>query len=114
MHFNVAAALVCLQACLSVAAPAAGDQQVLGAQGASKTKFKCDLPPAVSPKKDGLPDAEDIFSSKEAFKKQVERHTAIVQVPSISYDDLGDVEEDERWLVFFDFHKVLKEQFPIV
>ncbi len=76
--------------------------------------FKCDLPPAVSPDGDGLPSADELFSGKAAFAKQVERHSAIVKVPSVSYDDLGEVFEDERWLVFLEFHKVLETVFPTV
>ena len=77
-------------------------------------EFRCDLPPAVDPSKDGLPSANTLFSSRQALLKQVERHTAIVQVPSVSYDDLGDVWEDDRWLVFLKLHGVLEQHFPNV
>ncbi|KAK1586107.1 peptidase family M20/M25/M40 [Colletotrichum navitas] len=74
--------------------------------------FKCDLPPVVSPS-DGLPSAKDLFSSPEAIRKQVERHAAIVRVPSICYDDLGDFDTDKRWDVFYDLHDVLKKTYPV-
>jgi Gly-Xaa carboxypeptidase len=74
----------------------------------------CSLPPAIDPSGDGLPSADDLFSSDEALAKQVERHQAIVRVPSISYDDLGEPEEDPRWAPFFDLHKVLEKTYPIV
>jgi len=110
MHAILALAL----ASLSAAAPST-EQHVLGPDLAiSKSGFKCDLPPVVSPKEDGLSDAKHAFGTKAAFMKQVERHAALVQVPSISYDDLGEVDEDPRWLVFFDFHKELETQFPTV
>jgi len=88
-------------------------QQVM-ADRSRATDFKCDLPPAVSPDGDGLPSADELFANDHAFRRQVARHSAIVRVPSISYDDLGDVWEDERWLVFLEFHKVLEELFPAV
>ncbi|KAK2021752.1 peptidase family M20/M25/M40 [Colletotrichum zoysiae] len=81
--------------------------------GAAASGFKCDLPPVVSPSDDGLPSAEDLFSSPEAVRKQVERHAAIVRVPSICYDDLGDFDTDGRWDVFYDLHNVLKKTYPV-
>ena len=75
--------------------------------------FKCNLPSPESPD-DGLPTANDLFSGKVALMKQVQRHSAIVRVPSISYDDGGDVYKDERYLIFFELHRVLEELFPSV
>ncbi|GKT40449.1 putative carboxypeptidase VC_A0337 [Colletotrichum spaethianum] len=74
--------------------------------------FKCDLPPAVTPS-DGLPSAKDLFTSPEAVRKQVERHAALVRVPSICYDDLGDFDTDKRWDVFYELHDVLKKTYPV-
>ncbi|KAK6213634.1 peptidase family M20/M25/M40 [Colletotrichum tabaci] len=74
--------------------------------------FKCDLPPPVTPS-DGLPSAADLFSSPDAVRKQVERHAALVRVPSICYDDLGDFDKDDRWRVFYDLHDVLKKTYPV-
>ncbi|KAF7559520.1 hypothetical protein G7046_g4632 [Stylonectria norvegica] len=74
--------------------------------------FTCDLPPALSPDRDGLQSADQLFSSKHALLEQVKRHQAIVRVPSISYDDLGSFDEDERWAPFYDLHRVLAETYP--
>ncbi|KIL92888.1 hypothetical protein FAVG1_04069 [Fusarium avenaceum] len=82
--------------------------------GQDKHDFKCDLPPVLAPAEDGLPSANDLFSSKEAFNTQVKRHQAIVRVPSICYDDLGDVDEDKRWAPFNDLHDVLAKTYPAV
>ena len=79
-----------------------------------KSNFKCDLPPALDPSHDGSPSASDLFSSKKALKRQVERHQALVRVPSICYDDLGPFDEDDRWLPFYDVHDVLEETYPAV
>ena len=86
-------------------------QQPLGSE-VQTSKFKCDLPPAIDPAGDGFPSAEDLFSSDDALAKQIERHQAIVRVPSICFDDLGDVEEDPRYAVFHTLHEVLAETYP--
>ncbi|RFU80511.1 acetylornithine deacetylase [Trichoderma arundinaceum] len=96
-----------------VAAPA-GDhsQELLGS--VTPSRFNCELPPILDPTGDGLPSANDLFSSKSAREQQVRRLQDIVRVPSISYDDLGPVGEDERWAPFYDLHDVLKATFPTV
>lgn len=80
--------------------------------GQNEHDFKCDLPPVLSPGNDGLRSANELFDSKDAFNKQVKRHQAIVRVPSICYDDLGDVDKDERWAPFYDLHDVLAKTYP--
>ncbi|KAK1623651.1 peptidase family M20/M25/M40 [Colletotrichum phormii] len=91
--------------------PIAGTGTGSGPNNAASS-FKCDLPPPVAPS-DGLPSARDLFTSKAAVQKQVERHTALVRVPSICYDDLGDFDKDERWNVFYELHDVLKKTYPV-
>lgn len=89
------------------------DQLPLGrVPGLSPGGFNCDLPPPINPTGDGLPSTDELFSSDVALRKQVERHQAIVRVPSVSFDDLGEPTEDERWAPFFDLHKVLEVLYP--
>ncbi|KAI3318397.1 peptidase family M20/M25/M40 [Xylariaceae sp. AK1471] len=78
------------------------------------TRFKCELPPLLKPPSDGLPTGRDIFSGEKALKLQVERHSAIVRVPSISYDDNGEPLEDPRWEVFYTLHKTFEFLYPNV
>ncbi|KAJ8127063.1 hypothetical protein O1611_g6574 [Lasiodiplodia mahajangana] len=78
------------------------------------SQFKCELPPLLDPSSDGLPAARDIFSSEEALKLQVKRHTTIVSIPSISYDDNGEPLEDPRWEVFYTLHDTLESLYPNV
>lgn len=92
--------------------PSTGPGPGSGANHAASS-FKCDLPPPVTPS-DGLPSARDLFASKGAVQKQVERHAALVRVPSICYDDLGDFDKDERWNVFYELHDVLKKTYPVL
>lgn len=76
------------------------------------SEFTCDLPPILDPAGDGLPSAASLFSSREALERQVKRHRAIVQVPSVSYDDLGEISEDERWAPFYNLYPVLEKTYP--
>jgi Gly-Xaa carboxypeptidase len=76
------------------------------------SSFQCDLPPALDPAGDGLPAASELFSSDKALQTQVERHQAIVRVPSICFDDLGEIDEDPRYGTFFELHDVLAETYP--
>ncbi|KAI1151609.1 peptidase family M20/M25/M40 [Nemania diffusa] len=78
------------------------------------SQFKCELPPSIDPSSDGLPAARDIFSSEEALNLQVERHSAIVSIPTVSYDDNGEPLEDPRWEVFYTLHEKLESLYPNV
>ncbi|KAL4955177.1 hypothetical protein BDW69DRAFT_204732 [Aspergillus filifer] len=78
----------------------------------SDSNFICDLPPILDPVGDGLPSAVSLFSSHEALERQVKRHQAIVRVPSVSYDDLGEIGEDPRWEPFYQLYPVLKKTYP--
>ncbi|RYP02636.1 hypothetical protein DL765_010709 [Monosporascus sp. GIB2] len=77
-------------------------------------EFKCDLPSVLTPKDAGLPRAPDVLSSEDALFKQVERHAAIVKLPTISYDDNGETGEDPRWDVFYQLHRTLAYLYPRV
>lgn len=92
-------------------APVGQSQRPLG-QDADVAGLGCRLPPSLAPVDDGLLSSESLFSSDEALLKQVERHQAIVRVPSICYDDLGEFDDDKRWAPFWDLHDVLAETYP--
>lgn len=90
-------------------------QQPLGfGNSASVAAGSCELPPVLAPSTDGAPSAESLFSSKDALTKQIERHQAIVRVPSICFDDLGEIGKDERWAPFYELHDVLADVYPVV
>lgn len=92
----------------------AGQQLLAGGRTPSAADFQCDLSEAIDPSGDGLSSAAKLFGSKDALLKQVARHSALVQVPSVCYDDLGSFDEDPRWAPFYDFHDVLEETFPLM
>ncbi|KAL2808961.1 hypothetical protein BJX63DRAFT_407166 [Aspergillus granulosus] len=89
------------------------DQTPLGISNPN-SGFQCDLPPVLDPARDGLPSAESLFTSHEALETQVERHQALVQVPSICWDDMGEIETDERWAPFYRLFDVFKKNYPAV
>ncbi|CAK7243301.1 MAG: hypothetical protein STHCBS139747_004819 [Sporothrix thermara] len=81
----------------------------------AKDGFSCDLPPPVAPPADdGLPAAADVFGGPDALALQVHRLGEAVRVPSVSYDDMQDVDVDPRWAVFGELHRVFEELFPNV
>ncbi|KAL3465903.1 hypothetical protein BJX64DRAFT_45678 [Aspergillus heterothallicus] len=89
------------------------DQTPLGLSSANSA-FRCDLPPVLDPARDGLPSAESLFTSHEALETQVKRHQALVQVPSVCWDDMGEIGEDERWNPFHQLIHVLRKHYPAV
>ncbi len=95
-----------------VASPLAGNHQL--AARTVDLNSQCNLPPSLDPSHDGLPHSDKLFSGKDALMKQVKRHQAIVQVPSVCFDDLGKIGEDKRWKPFDKLHDVLKETYPLV
>jgi Gly-Xaa carboxypeptidase len=54
------------------------------------------------------------LSSDTFFDKSLKKLQGAVQIPTESFDDMGKVGEDPRWDIFVDFHKYLKEAFPLV
>lgn len=86
-----------------------------GVQGHQpRSDLHCHLSPPVDPARDGLPAAADVFAGHGALLKQVERHGAIVKIPSVSYDDNGEPGDDPRWEVFHSLHRVLEAYYPIL
>ena len=79
----------------------------------------CPLPDPISPSAveghDGiiLP-SSSLFEGEEWLERQVERLAAAINIPTESYDDNGDVDEDPRWEPFGRLHEVLEEMFPNV
>ena len=73
----------------------------------------CPLPDVVVPQDDGLRSSGH-FDGPEVLARQVQRLSAAVRVPTESFDDNGEVDEDPRWSTFNDFHTVLEDLFPLV
>lgn len=110
MHFSLLALIAPLALASSIPRHRGNGQELDN----SAADFECDLPSPLDPSGDGLQSAQKLFGSKAALTKQVERHSALVKVPSICYDDLGPFDEDPRWKPFYEFHDVLADTFPLV
>jgi hypothetical protein len=82
--------------------------------GSKQDNTWCPVPERFTSIQDGLINSTDFSTDKALLKQQVDRLSAVVNVPTISYDDNGDVDEDPRWHAFLNLHKVLKVHFPRV
>ena len=54
------------------------------------------------------------ISSEGFFDKSLKRMQGAVQIPTESFDDMGKVGEDDRWIIFKDLHAYLEKTFPLV
>ncbi|KAF2148708.1 carboxypeptidase S [Myriangium duriaei CBS 260.36] len=61
-----------------------------------------------------LKDIDTHLASSHFRNASILRLSKIVQIPSISYDDMGSVEEDERFQIFYEIEKYLESTFPLV
>lgn len=92
--------------------PHGGKQEVLGSN--SQSRSRCPLPEPHAPSlNDGHVDSAT-FWSNGTLADQIERLSAVVAVPSVCFDDLGDVDQDDRWEPFQELHNVLERLFPLV
>lgn len=73
----------------------------------------CPLSDVIVSQNDSLRASEHLMND-EVRALQVKRLSDAVRVPTESYDDNGEVDEDPRWRTFEDFHAVLRQLFPLV
>ena len=74
----------------------------------------CQLSRPMDPSHDGLPSSWDLFSDKDMIDTLVKRHQSLVRIPSVCYDDMGDVDDDERWGAFNEIPEHIKNTYPNV
>ncbi|EDQ98972.1 uncharacterized protein LACBIDRAFT_318408 [Laccaria bicolor S238N-H82] len=55
----------------------------------------------------------DLYSSPRFRLESAKRLSGAIQIPTMTFDDMGPVDEDERWLPFVDMHKYLRDTFPL-
>lgn len=74
--------------------------------------------PQVEPITPGTSDAlqrmDEHIASSEFANETVKRMAGAIQIPSVSYDDLGPVGEDPRWETMYDVAAYLEKTFPRV
>jgi len=61
---------------------------------------------------DALKDSFDYLSTPAFEKDSIARLSGAVQIPTESYDDLGEIGEDKRWEALYPLHDYLKATFP--
>ncbi|WBW70926.1 vacuolar carboxypeptidase [Schizosaccharomyces osmophilus] len=54
----------------------------------------------------------DFINTAQFHNESLERYQKVLRVPTISYDNLGHVGEDERWNIFGDLHDVFRDIYP--
>lgn len=76
------------------------------------SSFGCQLTRPVDPSHDGLLNSDELFSGRDTIEEFVKRHQPLVRIPSVCYDDMGDVDDDERWNSFKDIPNHIKKAYP--
>lgn len=71
----------------------------------------CEQVPPLDPH---LGELESIFASEGFKNASVDRLSRIIQIKSITYDDMGTVKDDKRFEVFYEVEKYLQGTFPLV
>lgn len=104
------AALLSLNDLVSGVLSTAPTQKILSKP---KSSLQCPLPEPREPSSDDGHHPSSDFWSNATLERQIQRLSAVVAVPSVCYDDLGDFEEDERWAAFEELHLTLKQLFPL-
>lgn len=112
MHLLTASALLAL-VLNSVGGYVHSTQILLQDDDVRKNDLRCILPKPQAPSGEGGLHSSTDFWSKEIMNRQIHRLSAVVRVPTVSYDDMGDVHHDTRWDVFGELHEVLESLFPI-
>jgi len=81
-----------------------------------KNDLTCPQTDSLSPKVHrDLAIALDNEYAPDDFRSRIAKLLGgVVQVPTVTYDDMGDVGEDPRWDVFAELHDYLKDAFPLV
>ncbi|KAF8989260.1 hypothetical protein BDQ17DRAFT_1373393 [Cyathus striatus] len=54
------------------------------------------------------------YSTPEFLEESAKRLSGAIKIPTMTYDDMGPVETDERWAPFADFHEYLFETYPVI
>lgn len=78
-------------------------------------KSQCEQPDPLFPSSDNDLDEMYEYLSTDEFKRaSIRRHSAAVQIPTESFDEMGPIGEDDRWEIMYTFQNYLKDTFPRV
>lgn len=78
--------------------------------------FTCEQMDPLFPKVQtgDLKDVDSYIASDGFRNASILRLSGAVQIPTISYDDMGDVGDDDRFEIFFKLEEYFEKQFPLV
>ena len=81
----------------------------------TETEKKCSQVEPLFPSRSSkeLNDTESYLESDDFRKLAIERLSGAVQIPTQSYDDMGDIGADPRWDIFESFAGYLAKNFPL-
>ncbi|KAF2626143.1 carboxypeptidase S [Macroventuria anomochaeta] len=81
----------------------------------AESKARCHQLEPLFPSKSTkeLNDTESYLQSEDFRKLAIERLSGAVQIPTQSYDDMGDIGADPRWDIFNSFADYLAKTFPL-
>jgi Gly-Xaa carboxypeptidase len=65
-------------------------------------------------RKNFMDDLKNEITSNAFFNASTKRMQGAIQIPTESFDDMGEVGEDKRWEALVPFQKYLNETFPLV
>jgi Gly-Xaa carboxypeptidase len=86
--------------------------------GSEQNDFKkqCQQVEPLRPKQTSkeFDEMEALLASDVFRNASIQRLAGAVQIPTMSYDDLGAIGEDDRWDVFYDLARYLEETYPKV
>ncbi|CAO2655698.1 Nn.00g045010.m01.CDS01 [Neocucurbitaria sp. VM-36] len=84
--------------------------------GERASKGRCSQVEPLHPirKTQELDNVENYLKSEEFRKIEIERLSGAVQIPTQSFDDMGDVGSDPRWDIFYSFADYLSKTYPLV
>ncbi|CAG8895957.1 unnamed protein product [Penicillium egyptiacum] len=75
----------------------------------------CQQVPKLSPRNKQVEQyVREKVDSEEYQREIINKLSAIIRIPSESYDDLGPIGEDDRWNVFFEVQDYIKVNYPTV
>lgn len=74
----------------------------------------CAQPAVLAPAAAGFAPAKDLFFTEKYKKHSVDVWGGAVRIPTESFDDFGNVNEDPRFNIFYDFAEYLEKAFPRV
>lgn len=89
------------------------ETRIPGSSASISKKPSCQQVEALWPtSNEALKDSFDYLSTPAFEKDSIARLSGAVQIPTESYDDLGEIGKDKRWDAFYPLHDYLKATFP--